>query len=102
MKKDKLPYAFIVVFYVFVAFSVAWNWHPRLQEILGSDQTGAKFCVLWSISTDHLNQGRVRAKYRKCMGSHVAHDIKIPRTVRMVRLWLNFFLLPLFLDFLSV
>ena len=29
------------------------------------DQTGAKFCVLWSISTDHLNQGRVRAKYSK-------------------------------------
>ena len=28
-------------------------------------------------------------KYSKCMGSHVARDIKMPRTVWLVRLCLN-------------
>ena len=28
-------------------------------------------------------------KYSKCMGSHVARDIKMPRTVWVVRLCLN-------------
>ena len=30
MSKDNLPYVLSVVFRVFVVFSVAWNWHPRL------------------------------------------------------------------------
>ena len=31
MYKDNLPYVFSVVFGDFVAFSVAWNWHSRLD-----------------------------------------------------------------------
>ena len=30
MSKDNLPYVLSVLFRVFVVFSVAWNWHPRL------------------------------------------------------------------------
>ena len=63
-----------------------------LYQHLGSK--GAKFCILWSISTDHLNEaecGRYELQnvwYSKCMASHVARDITMPRTVRrrMVRL----------------
>ena len=31
VRKDNSPYVFSVVFCDFVAFSVAWNWHPRLN-----------------------------------------------------------------------
>ena len=40
-------------------------------------------------------------KYSKCMGSHVARDIKMPRTVWVVRLCLNInYYNFLFVDFL--
>ena len=36
MNKDNLPFVFIVVFCDFVAFSVAWNWHPWMVSYLYS------------------------------------------------------------------
>ena len=36
-------------------------------------------------------------KYSKCMGSHVARDITMPRTVQMVRLWFYRFAFEVFL-----
>ena len=35
-------------------------------------------------------------KYSKCMGSHVARDITMPRTVQMVRLWFYRFAFEVF------
>ena len=38
MSKDNLPYVLSVVFRVFVVFSVAWNWHPRLINRIISER----------------------------------------------------------------
>ena len=80
INKDNLPYVFSVVFCDFNAFSVAWNWHPRLKTTENATKTqnttlkiygklsrftfltlyqhlgskSALFCVLWSIFTDRV------------------------------------------------
>ena len=109
INKDNLPYVFSVVFCDFNAFSVAWNWHPRLKTTENATKTqnttlkiygklsrftfltlyqhlgskSALFCVLWSIFTDRVCALRNTVN----VWSHVALDIPLPRTVRMVCLW---------------
>ena len=82
VNRDNLPYIFSVVFCVFVAFSVVFSRGCQFQateNALKSQNTtlkkygklslfifltlyqnlgskGARFCVLWSISTNHLKQ----------------------------------------------
>ena len=110
INKDNLPYVFSVVFCDFNAFSVAWNWHPRLKTTENATKTqnttlkiygklsrftfltlyqhlGSKKCTILCFMK-HFYWSSVRVtKYSKCMGSHVALDIPLPRTVRMVCLW---------------
>ena len=52
---------------------------------------GAKFCVLWSISTDHLNHAECgHYEIQKMYGTrHIVRDIMMPWTVRMVGLCIN-------------
>ena len=67
MNKDNLPYVLSVVLCVFVVFSVAWNWHPRLIHNIKNDLTNFKafLPITWIKPSGGVT------KYSKCMGSHV-------------------------------